>query len=91
MKTIASTASLLFRSTGIVVSSSSSIERPRDHAVHAKAPLRCLVAFIAVLVTLPAHAANMDSLLDSMFYRTSTDPGAYESQRRTGYVAGSTL
>jgi conjugative transfer pilus assembly protein TraH len=72
-----------------VVNVSPNIQKSRDHAVHAKAPLRCLVAFIAVLATLPAHAASMDSLLDSMFYRTSTDPGAYESQRRTGYVAGS--
>ena len=72
-----------------MVRASLNIQRPRDHAAHAKAPLRCLVAFIAVLATLPAHAASMDSLLDSMFYRTSTDPGAYESQRRTGYVAGS--
>lgn len=71
-----------------MLSSASKIERPRCRVPGAKTHLRWLFALLSLAATLPAHA-NFDALLDSMFYGASSGPGAYESQRRTGFVAGS--
>lgn len=36
-----------------------------------------------------ARASNFNDALNAMFYRATTDARAYDSQRRSGYVAGS--
>lgn len=71
-----------------MLSSASNIEQSRRRVVCAKTHLRWLFALISLAATLPANA-DFDAMLDSMFYGASSGPGYYESQRRTGYVAGS--
>lgn len=51
--------------------------------------IACLCVLLALAPVSPARAISFDNALDSMFYRATTDARPYESQRRSGYVAGS--